>query len=232
MEKITTILLDIGGTLIDDDPAIYAWYDHLKYLIADKTGREVTNDNFKGALKEAEKCYAPSFISYIIWQLVKPDKEMFTYLRGETDQFPFEKYFSLLPDAKDVLRQLHGKFKLGIMANQNEAVLRYLEKEGVLEYFESCRTSAGVGYSKPDLRYFLHVLEELGSTPQESLMVGDRQDNDIVPAKLLGMRAVRIRTGFHKNQEVRYPKEEADFTIEKIEQLLKIPPIAERIAIG
>jgi len=37
----------------------------------------------------------------------------------------------------------------------------------------------------------------------ECIMVGDRIDNDIVPAKLLGMRAILFRTGRHRDQAPR-----------------------------
>ena len=43
-------------------------------------------------------------------------------------------------------------------------------------------------------------------------------------------KALRLRVGFHRDQEVRYPKEEADYTIDNIEDFLKIPPIADRLA--
>jgi ribonucleotide monophosphatase NagD (HAD superfamily) len=40
-------------------------------------------------------------------------------------------------------------------------------------------------------------------------MVWDRIDKDIIPAKMVGMKTVRIRTGIHKTQEARTPEEMA-----------------------
>ena len=50
-------------------------------------------------------------------------------------------------------------------------------------------------------------------------MVGDRIDKDIIPAKMVGMKTIRIKTGIHKNQEPRIPKEIPDKTVEKIKEI-------------
>jgi ribonucleotide monophosphatase NagD (HAD superfamily) len=47
-------------------------------------------------------------------------------------------------------------------------------------------------------------------------MIGDRIDKDIIPAKAIGMKTIRIRTGIHKNQEPRIPEEIPDITIERL----------------
>jgi FMN phosphatase YigB (HAD superfamily) len=60
------------------------------------------------------------------------------------------------------------------------------------------------------VRLFLHACEALDVAPEECIMVGDRIDCDIVPAKQLGMRAVRLRTGRHASQEPRSWDERPD----------------------
>lgn len=50
---------------------------------------------------------------------------------------------------------------------------------------------------KPAEGFFAHVVEEAGVPAGEILYVGDRVDNDIVPALAAGLRAVRIRRGAH-----------------------------------
>jgi FMN phosphatase YigB (HAD superfamily) len=53
------------------------------------------------------------------------------------------------------------------------------------------------GVEKPDPRFFAHVVEEAEAPPEEILYVGDRVDNDIVPALEEGLRALRIKRGAH-----------------------------------
>jgi GrpB-like predicted nucleotidyltransferase (UPF0157 family) len=50
-----------------------------------------------------------------------------------------------------------------------------------------------IGVAKPDARFFAAVLDRLGRRPDEVLYVGDRLDNDILPARHIGMFTVFIR---------------------------------------
>jgi putative hydrolase of the HAD superfamily len=93
--------------------------------------------------------------------------------------------------------------KLGLAANQPIEALERLAQHGIAHFFKNQGISAVYGFRKPDVRLFLRACEDLGVAPDECIMVGDRIDNDIVPAKLLGMRTVRIRTGRHASQEPR-----------------------------
>ncbi|MGH2610757.1 MAG: HAD family hydrolase, partial [Tepidiformaceae bacterium] len=75
------------------------------------------------------------------------------------------------------------------------------------------------GYLKPDVRLFLRACEDLGVAPQECIMVGDRINNDIFPAKLLGMTAVLFRTGRHIEQQPRSWEEAPDCEVWDVDEL-------------
>ena len=49
--------------------------------------------------------------------------------------------------------------------------------------------------SKPDPGFFRRVIAEAPGRPDEILYVGDRLDNDIRPADLLGLKTARIHRG-------------------------------------
>jgi FMN phosphatase YigB (HAD superfamily) len=53
------------------------------------------------------------------------------------------------------------------------------------------------GVEKPDPGFFAHVVDEARAPAEEILYVGDRVDNDVLPALAAGMSAVRIRRGAH-----------------------------------
>lgn len=53
------------------------------------------------------------------------------------------------------------------------------------------------GVEKPAEGFFARVVEESGVPAEEIVYVGDRVDNDVVPAVAAGLRAVRIRRGAH-----------------------------------
>jgi len=229
MDKLTTILFDVGWPIVDEIEVHKFWNSRIKQLVGDNTGRKVTDSKISRLEDESIVCYAPSMFSYTIWHLVKPDRELFYKIRNLFYGTSYVQHYRIQPGVRDVLQKLHGKFKLGIAANQPEEAYRFLDKEGVLQYFDSTQVSDEIGYSKPDLRMFQKVLDNLGSRAEESLMVGDRPDNDIVPAKLLGMKTVRLMVGPHKNQQIRTPLEEPDYTIDKIIDLPNIPLISNSL---
>jgi FMN phosphatase YigB (HAD superfamily) len=60
---------------------------------------------------------------------------------------------------------------------------------------ELVATSAGWGVSKPDPAFFARVAATLDLEPAEIVHVGDRVDNDVVPAADAGMVSVFLRRG-------------------------------------
>ena len=61
-----------------------------------------------------------------------------------------------------------------------------------------------------------------GCQPHHSVMVGDRLDNDILPAKKLGMRTVWIRKGLSGYQHIDLGKDNADWIIDNLSDLKEI----------
>jgi FMN phosphatase YigB (HAD superfamily) len=57
------------------------------------------------------------------------------------------------------------------------------------------------GVEKPNAGFFARVVEEAGAPAEEIVYVGDRVDNDVVPARAAGLHAVRIRRGAHAEVE-------------------------------
>lgn len=51
------------------------------------------------------------------------------------------------------------------------------------------------GISKPDLRIFQLALEKAQCNSEEVIMIGDRIDNDIIPAKKIGMYTIWVKQG-------------------------------------
>ncbi len=55
--------------------------------------------------------------------------------------------------------------------------------------------SASLGVRKPDPAFFEHVVELAGFPAPEVAYVGDRVDNDVLPAARAGLVAVHVRRG-------------------------------------
>jgi putative hydrolase of the HAD superfamily len=101
-----------------------------------------------------------------------------------------------MPGAVYTMPQLAERYRLAIICDTGYspgAVLReLLDHHDLLGYFEYTYFSNEHGMSKPDVRVFLHVLEELGVHPTEAAHVGDIQRTDVAGAQAAGMSAVHF----------------------------------------
>jgi HAD superfamily hydrolase (TIGR01549 family) len=115
-----------------------------------------------------------------VWELlgVEPPASMF-----EPDEF--------YPDALPCLAELRSKgLRVGVVGNTPK------EFEDVMrEHVDFVGSSVGWGMEKPAPEFFERIVAEAGAAPQEIAYVGDRVDNDVVPALRAGMVAVHLRRG-------------------------------------
>ena len=121
-----------------------------------------------------------------------------------------------------IIKTLAEKYELGIIANQLDGLKEKLEAFGLLKYFKYIISSWDVQVMKPDVRIFEYALDKANCSAQEACMIGDRIDNDILPAKSLGMKTVWIKQGFGALQKPLSKSEEPDYTINKLSELLEI----------
>ena len=50
-------------------------------------------------------------------------------------------------------------------------------------------------------------------------MIGDRIDKDIIPANVIGMKTIRLKTGIHKDQKPRIPIEIPNLEIDSFDEI-------------
>jgi FMN phosphatase YigB (HAD superfamily) len=67
-----------------------------------------------------------------------------------------------------------------------------VDKAGLRSYFQVILSSASLGIRKPNPSIFRAVLERLGVSPAQAVMVGDSLGADILGAHNAGMRAIWI----------------------------------------
>ena len=100
----------------------------------------------------------------------------------------------LYPDAWESLERVRGLgLRVGIVGNQT-ATLEVWARESALPA-DVISSSASLGVRKPDPAFFRKVVELMGLAPAELAYVGDRVDNDVLPAAAAGLVAVHVRRG-------------------------------------
>ena len=60
------------------------------------------------------------------------------------------------------------------------------------KYFKFMILSEEVGYKKPDIEIFQLALDKARIEAADAWMIGDRLDTDVVPARSLGMKTIRV----------------------------------------
>ena len=131
-----------------------------------------------------------------------------------------EKLYNAAPE---ILAKLHEKYKLGIIANQTLGTQERIDKWGIGQYFDVVMASAEAGCAKPDPGIFTMALEKANCDPAEAIMIGDRLDNDIVPAKKLGMKTIWVRQGYAVYQCIDDESKRPDYVIDNIDELINLP---------
>lgn len=202
--KIKWIFFDVGSTLIDESKA----YDH-RVLDMIK-GTDITFDEFDKKRIELAK------------HGLDGNSNAIKYFNLNKTPWHSEDE-TLFPNTLETLEYLYNQgYNLGIIANQVYGLEQRLDTWGLLKYFKVIVSSSEVGVSKPDKLIFEKALELSGCLPQDSVMIGDRIDNDIIPAKSIGMKTVWVKKGLSVYQNLENENEIVDWTINDLIELKKI----------
>lgn len=153
-------------------------------------------------------------INHEYWKLFREDKvskadlrygrlkESFQAINYESDDelihLLSEQYITYLAEHNDlfenaflVLDYLQSKYKMHIITNGFEEVqYRKLKNSNLLPYFDKVITSEKVGVKKPNPRIFQYALDIAGASSNESIMIGDNFEADILGAKNMGMQVI------------------------------------------
>jgi putative hydrolase of the HAD superfamily len=217
MIMVRAVLFDVGGpinTEIEHERRVDA---AIRAALADE-GVSASDDGYAAASAWAVEHFAPDAHTAIIWRLTGGDAaasgRVYAAFQDAMHESPA---FELREAIGDVIAWLHGRgLRLGLAANQPQATLAVLDAHGIGQYFHHREVSGTHGYRKPDVRLFLRCCDDLGVAPEACIMVGDRIDNDIAPAAMLGMRTVLFRTGRHAAQQPRSVDEAPDAEVRDV----------------
>lgn len=213
-------LFDIGGP-IDME---FAWESAMDSAIASACGLEgirVDQAMIEAASEKAVAAFAPDAYAHMMGTLCSDDPRTIERVHRRVRAMVGNlDVFQLRPDVDGLLRRLRYRdLKLGIVANQPEPARERLARAGIADLFDYEGLSGLSGLRKPDPRAFQAAAEALGVAPSACIMVGDRIDNDIAPAKGLGMAAILFRSGRHRRQRPRIPAEEPDAVVSDVLEL-------------
>jgi putative hydrolase of the HAD superfamily len=114
------------------------------------------------------------------------------------------KQTSFFPETPALLENLQGKYRLGVVTNfmDGPTARRIFDDMGYEALFDSLVVSAEIGYQKPATLLFTRALEELGSKSENTIMVGDTYEADVIGAHNSGIRGVRVDSYWATNEQI------------------------------
>lgn len=124
----------------------------------------------------------------------------------------------LYPDALPALQWARAAgHRLGIAGNTSAGTEAFARGLGLADVVGS---SQRWGVAKPDPAFFQRLIAEAGCAPGEIVYVGDRVDNDVLPAIAAGLRAIHIARGPWGVVQARWPEAQG---LSRIRSLAELP---------
>lgn len=201
------VFFDIGGVMYDDTVYARSWRRALR-----ESGAQFTDEEFDLEYAAARAAQSESFRRRLTTRFLGSVDDL-TAVEARAARYWAYPPTALYPDVVPCLEALEGRFRLGVIANQPSSVRRAMERDGLTRFFEVWGVSDDLGLQKPDPRLFSHVLYTAGVSPARTVMLGDRLDYDVRPAKAAGMRAVWVLRGEAPDEPTPAQLSQADASI-------------------
>lgn len=130
------------------------------------------------------------------------------------DYIKYLSSFSHLFDGTiELLEYLQPKYQLHIITNGfEEAQLKKMNSSAITPYFNTVTNADAVGVKKPNPIIFDHALKIANAKPNESIMIGDNYEADILGALNVGYDAIFFN----------YRNDETELHIKQIKHLSQL----------
>ncbi len=173
--RIRAVCFDVGETLIDETRF---WCEVARYAGVP----EFTLAGTLGGLIERRESHR-SIFGYLQTESVDPNLIGYRFERSD-----------LYPDVIGTLKQLRSaRYRIAVAGNQGEGVAEQIEALDL--DVDVIGTAALWGAPKPEPAFFERLCQELELPAEQIVLIGDRLDNDVLPAIKFGMQAIHIRRG-------------------------------------
>ncbi len=207
---IGLIMFDLDGTLVDTVQDIT---NALNYALKLHNIKTLSVNQTKKMLGEG--------VTRLVDKVLPVDK---SYLKAEVMKIFLEYYAQHLtdnsreyPHVRETLEKFYGT-KKAVISNKREALSKtLLEKLNLSKYFNLVIGSDTAGERKPSPIPVLYVISKMGTTPEESIVIGDSY-YDIKAGKRAGTKTVAVTYGYQSKKLLIG----ADYLIDDFRELLSL----------
>lgn len=211
-DRIEVVFCDVGGPIYTDDSFTSAVRRALDEIRAEHGHEPVETADFERVYDRVRARQSGSLRRALARDLLG-DEALRSELARRTAAYWSHPEGTAYPDALELFRALHGQVRLGVVANQEEATVEALKRDGFGDLIDVWAISATVGHEKPSRELFHWALAQAGTTAEHAVHIGNRLDTDIRPAKALGMGTIWVTRGEAPPQPSAEQLAEADLSV-------------------
>lgn len=218
MSKITTVLFDYDGTLMDTNEIIIeSWQHTFRTLTGEEADVKLILETFGEPLRLTMQRFFPD----------RDVEECVELYRSYQVTF-YKKLIHMFPGTQELVRELKARGqKVAIVTSRlRPTTMDGLDKYDLCDVFDCIVTADDTSKHKPDPEPVLIALQKLGSSPEESLMVGDTMF-DIGCGQNAGVKTVLVNWAMAADVQQNMSQFSPDYRIDRPEELLEIIDRAE-----
>lgn len=202
------IVLDAVGTLIEPSPDVATVYHKIGAKYGSRLSRDEVKQRFRRAFKDAHRADGlPDATAFStseseeahFWRAIVADvfedvADSEACFRDLFEHFAQPSAWVCFDDVGSTLQRLAERgFRLAIASNFDRRLHPVCDGLAELSGIECRVVSSEVGYCKPASGFFEAVLRLTQARPEDVLMVGDDEANDVIGARQFGVQALHLR---------------------------------------
>jgi phosphoglycolate phosphatase len=219
-QPLRAIIFDLDGTLIDSavelTAAVNGGLGH--YKLPKVTVSQVKTMIGDGAMALTERAFAAA------GRRLNPAglAEALEVVRGEYARQPPSNFY---PGARETVERLAAMgLALAVCTNKPEKpAKRILGELNAARHFRAIVGGDSFATKKPDPGPLQALMEQIGSTPEDTIMIGDSA-NDVIAGRIAGLYTVAVSYGYSNTP----PRElGADALVDNLEEIF--PILAHRL---
>ena len=213
-KKIKCILIDLDGTIINSGPDLI---DSLNFVLRNQNIKSVEREIIGSLVGGGAKAMIMRAYQYLE---LKPPPNIDTLVE-EFLEFYFENCSNrslLYPNVFNTLKKLKSKFKIALCTNKKQFITeKILIDFKIKDFFDCVLGSDSKIKLKPNTEMLEYCLNECNVVPEQAVMIGD-SNNDIIPAKTLGMKSIYVTYGYGNIEKSIKP----DYVIDDFDEVLRV----------
>lgn len=213
MAKINTVLFDFDGTVMNtNDAIIKSWQHTFKTYEGKERPIEEIIKTFGEPLLTAMEKVLPQIP-------VEESVETYRSYHGHN----FGDSITVFPEMIDLLKEVKKRrYKTAVVTSRIRGTTEEgLNKYDMMKYFDYIVTGDECKKHKPDPEPILVALKHLGSTANETIMIGDTMF-DILCAKNANVKSVLVGWTIAVTEEEKAGSNKPDYFIDNAMDLIKI----------